>query len=70
MGGRIIPLYSERIEARGEARGRAEGEARGEARERLSSIRNVMQSLGISAAKAMDILRIPAGERDQLLAAL
>ena len=37
----------------------ARGEARGEARERLSAIRNVMETLNLTVEQAMESLKIP-----------
>ncbi len=43
--------------------GRAEGERKGRVEEQLSSIRNMMNKLGLSAEKAMDVLDIPMEKR-------
>ena len=63
----------DRAEARGEARGKAIGEARGKAigeasgieKTRIESIKNVMESLKMTAQQAMDVLKIPVAERDK-----
>ena len=59
----------DRAEARGEARGKVIGEARGEARgiekTRIESIKNVMESLKMTAQQAMDVLKIPVAEREK-----
>lgn len=46
---------------------RAEGRAEGRAEERVDSITAIMESLSISAEKAMELLKIPAGEREKLI---
>ncbi|MBQ8490513.1 MAG: hypothetical protein IJ535_12100 [Pseudobutyrivibrio sp.] len=38
-------------------------ESIGEAKNTLKSIRNIMETLDVSAEKAMDILKIPADQR-------
>ena len=43
--------------------GYAEGEASGKDSERLNSIRNLMESLHLTAQQAMDALKIPANEQ-------
>ena len=49
--------------AEGEARGLAKGEAKGKTEERLSSIRNIMQTLNLTVQQAMDALKIPPEEQ-------
>ena len=44
--------------------GRKEGQEKGAEEARLESIRNVMEALGYTAEKAMEILKIPADQRD------
>ena len=46
---------------------RAEGRAEGRSEERLNSIRKIMDNLKTSADNAMDILGIPASERQDYL---
>ena len=50
--------------------GYAEGEASGKDSERLNSIRNLMESLHLSAQQAMDAVKIPAAEQDKYAAQL
>lgn len=50
--------------AEGRAEGRVEGRAEGRAEERVSSIRNIMETLGVSVEKAMDALKIAAESRE------
>ena len=61
----------DQAEARGEARGISIGEARGETRGKeegkLECIRNAMASLEISAAQAMEILKVSSEERPRLM---
>ncbi len=63
-----MKIQEERDEARAE--GRAEGERKGRAEEQLSSIRNLMESVGWTAQQAMDALKIPAEKREVYLAQL
>ena len=51
----------------GEKRGIEIGEKTGEERERISSIRKIMQSLNLTAVKAMEVLQIPQSEYDRYL---
>ncbi len=64
----------DRIEARGLARGLARGEARGlamgEERERLSNIRSLMETMNLTSRQAMDALKIPQSEQQNLEAKL
>ena len=46
------------------------GKAEGKAEERLISVRNLMDSLGLTAKQAMDALKIPAAEQTKLAASL
>lgn len=55
-------------EVRDEAK--AEGLAEGLVKERLANIRNLMESLKITAQQAMDLLRISNSEQKELLAKL
>ena len=48
-----------------EARGRAEGRVEGEIRERVSNLRNIMQTLNFTVQQAMDALKIPQEEREK-----
>ncbi len=64
----MMELKEQRREGREE--GRAEGERKGRAEEQLSSIRSMMNKLGLTAEKAMDVLDIPAEKRDAYLAQL
>ena len=43
--------------------GLAEGKVEGKAEERLSSIRNIMQTLNLTVQQAMDVLKIPPEEQ-------
>ena len=52
-------LYSEGIEI-----GEARGEERGRTDEKVNSIRNIMETLGMSVEKAMDALKIAVDSRD------
>ena len=47
----------------GQAEGRAEGEAKGKTKGFLESIKNLAESLNMTADKAMDALKIPENER-------
>ena len=49
--------------AEGKAEGRAEGRAEGKTEERLSSIRNIMQTLNLTVQQAMEALKIPPEEQ-------
>ena len=51
--------------AEGKAEGRAEGRAEGEIRERVSNLRNIMQTLNFTVQQAMDALKIPQEEREK-----
>ena len=46
------------------AEAKSEGRAEGRAEERVSSIRNIMETLGVSVEKAMDALKIAAESRE------
>ena len=50
--------------------GRKEGREEGTEIANLNSIKNLMETLEISAEKAMDLVKIPAEERDKYLAKL
>ena len=50
------------IQAKSE--GRLEGRLEGMHEKQLESLTNVMESLSLDADRAMDILRIPAAERE------
>ena len=50
-----------------EAKGLEEGLERGREDERLSSIRNIMESLNLPIEKAMDALRIPKEEQGKYI---
>ena len=54
----------EELKAEAKSEGRAEGLAEGRAEERVSSIRNIMETLGVSVEKAMDALKIAAESRE------
>jgi predicted transposase YdaD len=64
----------ERMREEGRKEGRKEGreEGRKEGREtaNLNSIKNLMETLEISAENAMDLVKIPAEEREKYLAKL
>lgn len=57
MAGRDYRTKSQKLQDETEARVRTE--------ERLSSIRNVMESLNVPVQKAMEVLRIPTNERNK-----
>ena len=61
-----------RKEGREEGRkaGREEGRKEGAEIATLNSIKNLMQTLDISAEKAMDLVKIPAEERERYLTKL
>ena len=44
---------------------REEAEARGEARGKVESLRNIMQTLNLTAQQAMDALKIPPEEQEK-----
>ena len=52
--------------AEGRAEGRSEGRAEGILSSRLESITNLMDSMKITLIDAMDALRIPEGDRDEI----
>ena len=66
--------YSKMIEdrgiAKGIAKGRAEGVAKGIAKGILSSIKNLMETTGMTAAQAMDALKVPDSDRAMYAAKL
>ena len=61
-----------RKEGREEGRkeGREEGRKEGRETANLNSIKNLMETLEISAENAMDLVKIPAEEREKYLAKL
>ena len=60
----------DRVEARGEARGVKKGRQEGVDETRLESIKNIMETLKLTAQQAMEALRIPDGERPKYAARL
>ena len=48
--------------------GKAEGRVEGQDLERLNSIRNLMETMNLSAQQAMEALKIPVQERDKYTA--
>ena len=60
----------EEVRREGIEQGIEQGERNGRFKEQLSSIRNMMKKLGITAEKAMDVLDIPADKRDIYVAQL
>ena len=58
----------EEVRDKAKAEGIAEGLAEGLVKERLANIRNLMESLKITAQQAMDLLRISNSEQKELLA--
>jgi hypothetical protein len=54
----------------GLAEGRAEGRAEGAEQAMLQSLRHLMEELSLSPERAMDVLHIPAAERERYLARL
>ncbi|MCD8361998.1 MAG: hypothetical protein LUC98_03380 [Lachnospiraceae bacterium] len=71
VGVRYMLAWEEKYYAQEEARetglteGRAEGRAEGREDTILESIRNLMETLKLSADQAMEALKIPAGEREK-----
>ena len=61
----------ERAEAHGKAIGEAIGEARGEARGEektwVKSVRNLMESMQLTAQQAIDAVAVPANLRQKVL---
>ena len=55
-----------RIEAKAE--GITEGKKEGKEEERIATVRNLMESLKITALQAMDLLKISSSEQKELLA--
>ena len=55
-----------RIEAKAE--GITEGKKEGKEEERIANVRNLMESLKITALQAMDLLKISSSEQKELLA--
>lgn len=56
--------------AKGLAEGLEKGLEQGAFQAMLSSVKNLMANVGMSAAQAMDVLEIPAAERDRYFSAL
>lgn len=56
--------------AKGLAEGLEKGLEQGAFQAMLSSVKNLMANVGMSAAQAMDVLEIPAAERDRYFLAL
>lgn len=56
--------------ARGQAAGIVPGITQGRAMVRLSSVQNLMETLGLTAEQAMDGLKIPESERQWILETL
>ena len=73
MGGKILNYEAKDILNQGRAEGRAEGRAKGRAeghtegivQATLSSIRNLMTKMHMTAAEAMNILEVPASEQEK-----
>ena len=59
-----------RIEAKAEGitEGITEGKKEGKEEERIANVRNLMESLKITALQAMDLLKISSSEQKELLA--
>ena len=55
--------WQEEAREEGHSEGHAEGLAEGKTEERLSSIRNIMQTLNLTVQQAMDALKIPPEEQ-------
>ena len=55
---------------RGIEQGIEQGEKTGRFKEQLSSIRNLMETLDLTAQQAMDALKIPSEKRDGYIAQL
>ena len=56
--------------AKGMAKGRAEGRAEGIAKNTLSSIKNLMETLGLTVEQAMAALKVPENEQQKYLGLL
>ncbi len=55
----------ERVEAKGRAEGIKEGIEKGADMARLDSIRSIMEGLKYTSQQAMDLLKIPAADRQK-----
>ena len=62
----MMELKEQRREGYNE--GKADGEVQGKESERVSSIRNLMETVGWTAKQAMDALKIPASEQEKYAA--
>ena len=60
----------ERMREEGRKEGREEGRKEGTEIATLNSIKNLMETMAISAEKAMDLVKIPAEERERYLTKL
>ena len=58
-------VWKEEAMAQGMAQGKAEGRVEGRAEGKVESLRNIMQTLNLTAQQAMDALKIPQEERDK-----
>ena len=69
MGVKYMRLWEELADARleGQAEGFSQGHESGVEEERIASIRNLMESTGWPAEKAMEVLKVPAEEREKYL---
>ena len=61
---------SQGLVEKGMAEGLEKGLEQGAFQAMLSSVKNLMANVGMSAAQAMDVLEIPAAERDRYFSAL
>ncbi len=62
----MLTEYSAKIHEKAiRAEERAEGRAEGRTEEQMSSIRNLMETLQLSAQQAMDALKIPMDKRKE-----
>ena len=69
VGVKYMRLWEELADARleGQAEGFSQGHESGVEEERIASIRNLMESTGWPAEKAMEVLKVPAEEREKYL---
>ena len=66
----IMEAHNNTLREEAQAEGRAQGMAQGMAQGVLNSLRAVMTSLSYTAEQAMDVLNIPANERQKYLSQL
>ena len=54
---------TEKLYKKGEKKGFAEGEARGKSKGILFTLKNMMETLKLAPEKALEVCKIPKGER-------